>query len=205
MDCPGFERLMDYLDSRMDEASNEIMEAHLAAGCEQCASNRKWYERISAIAVGDETVEPPAWALKRAMKLFDNSRPRERTPRLVARLVASLIFDSRSRPAMAGARLTEAADHQLLYHAEGYNIDLQIASSEGPTGDLTGQILREGEFAFESVAGLPLELECKGETVRSAATNEIGEFSFPALGQGKYDLRIETVEISITIVGLDIL
>ncbi|MCI0490382.1 MAG: zf-HC2 domain-containing protein [Blastocatellia bacterium] len=211
MDCPGFERLIDYLDGLLDAASSEVMAAHLDSGCSECVTGRDWYEMVISIAASDDTVEPPPWVLKRAIRIFENARPQESAPARIRRLVASLIFDSLARPSMAGARLMEPDDHQLLYRAGDYHIDLQLAQarkcihSADASFDLTGQILKESEYAFESVAGLRLALIRDDETVHSTITNEIGGFSFPAVEGGFYEMRIEAGEITITIAALNIL
>ena len=205
MDCLGFERLVDYLDGLLDAASAEAMAAHLASGCPECVAGRDWYERVISITTSDDTIEPPPWVLKRALRIFENAPSQGSAPARVRRLVASLIFDSLARPSMAGARLMKPDDHQLLYRADDYSIDLQVALQGGSRFDLTGQILKEGEYMFESVAGLQLALISKGEAIGSAITNEIGEFSFPAIEGGHYEMRIEAGEITITIAALNIL
>ena len=204
MDCPEFERLIDYLDGLLDAASTEVIAAHLASGCRDCASVRDWYESVISIAASDDTMEPPPWVLKRAIRIFENMRPQASLPARIRQLAASLVFDSLARPSMAGARLMEPDDHQLLYRAGDYHIDLQIAQIADECFDLKGQILKEGEYAFESVADLQLALIRNDETIRST-TNEIGEFSFPSVEGGFYEMCIETGEITITIAALNIL
>jgi hypothetical protein len=118
-------------------------------------------------------------------------------------IIATLVYDSLGRPAVAGARSTEPNDHQLLFSADDYKIDLLMASSDEGT-DMRGQVLRESEFLFESTAGIPLELVAGGKMVYSTNTNEMGEFRIRAIDSGQYDLRIEAGEVSITVVGLTI-
>ena len=190
MKCPNFERLLDYLDGKLaaDEAGRVAL--HLNAGCANCAANQNWYQQTRAIAASDTTVEPPAWVSKRALRIFETQRPR-----LVERLgqaLAALVFDSLSRPALAGARSTETTNRQLLYNAGDYSIDLQIAPSSKAYADLVWQILREGEASFESVANLKLEFSSAGKKPYKVATNHMGEFTISGIEQGIYDLQIET-------------
>lgn len=74
MKCPSFERLIDYLDGHLTLAEAERVRAHLTTRCESCAASRLWYEKVRAVAGGDDSVEPPAWALKRAFRIFDAQR-----------------------------------------------------------------------------------------------------------------------------------
>jgi hypothetical protein len=126
--------------------------------------------------------------------MFEIERGRPRFLERVGQKIASLVFDSLTRPSVVGVRSTETANRQLLYRAGDYSIDLQIAPSDQLQADLTGQVLKEGETAFESVAGLSLSLSQKGEPVRSITTNEMGEFKIKSIQQGEYDLDVETPE-----------
>jgi len=204
MKCPSFERLIDYLDGRFaaDEASR--VTAHIESGCQQCAASREWYEKVRLIAATDDMPEPPPWVLKHALRIFENRRARPRLVERLGRAVAWLVFDSLARPAVAGVRSTETSNRQLLYRAGDYSIDLQVAPSSQSRADLIGQVLREGEAMFGSVADIRLELSRGGEVLLSTAANEMGEFVFKDLGQGEYDLLVETPEGSITVQGLPI-
>lgn len=204
MNCPGFEQLLDYLDGRLAMCAAETVAAHLAAGCGECDGGRVWYQQVRLVAASDDSVEPPPWILKRAIRIFDARGSRTSAVRRATQLVASLLFDSFERPAVAGARSSGVEGRQLLYQAEDYSIDLQVALLDQSRAELTGQILREGELRFESVAGLQLDLIRDGGTILSTVTNDRGEFRVEALDYGSYDLRLDASDASITIVGLPI-
>jgi hypothetical protein len=204
MKCPSFERLMDYLDKRLDRGEAARVSTHLATGCEPCREIRDWYERVRQISAGDESIAPPSWVFKRAVKIFDNQPSRPRLVERIGEAIASLVFDSLARPAIAGVRSTETTNRQLLYRAGDYSIDLQVAPAEHQRADLIGQILKEGEAAFESVAGLRLEITRSSEPIFSTVSDEMGEFKISGLDHGLYDLRIEVDDGSITVPGLQI-
>jgi hypothetical protein len=199
MNCPGFEQLIDYCEALLSDHEAQPIAAHLASGCQQCAADCRWYERVRALAAGDVSVEPPPWVLKRALKLFDRKAARPDLFDRLGRRVASLLFDSLSQSTLPGVRLAESPNRQLLYRAGPYSIDLQIALSEPSNVDLTGQVLRENDSRFESVAGLSLALIRDSETVRSTVTNEVGEFTIEGIERGEYELTIATREAVITI------
>lgn len=201
MHCPAFEQLVDLLDGRLAPAPAAAVEHHVALGCTQCGEDVAWYARVQLVAASDDSVEPPPWVLKRALRIFD-SQPRAAS--LASRVIASLVFDSLRRPALAMSRSIGVEDRQLMYQAEPYSIDLQVASLDQARADLTGQILRKGELMFGSVAGLSLNLAREGCPVLSTVTNDRGEFRVGALDCGSYDLKIEARDVSITIVGLPI-
>jgi hypothetical protein len=203
MTCPGFQHLLDYLDDRLDRAAADVVSAHLALGCSQCDGDREWYQQVKLIASSDDSIEPPPWVLKRAFKLFDTPRVRMSIAGRVGRVVASLVFDSLRQPAIAGARSSGVEGRQLLYRAEDYSVDVQVAPVDQRTAELTGQILREGESMFESVGGLRLDLIEEGRTL-TAVTNERGEFAIGGVDFGSYELRVDVNEATITIVDLPI-
>jgi hypothetical protein len=204
MKCPSFENLIAFAQRRATDELTESIAAHLATGCAKCCADRAWYESVKSITASDTSQDAPQWVLKRALKVFEARAARNTLVERLGRAVASLVFDSLSRPSLAGARAFEAADRQLLYRANDYNIDLQLAAANDCRAELTGQILRDGEFKFESVIGVECNLLCEGRKILSTNTNRFGEFSISGLERGRYDLQIETDELSITIIGLPV-
>ena len=203
MKCPDFEQVIDYLDGKLTPAETERVAAHLASDCANCAETRAWYERLRTVAASDDTVAPPAWVFKQAVRIFDTAR-RPRLAERIGQAIATLVFDSFARPQLAGIRSTETANRQLLYRAGDYSIDLQIAPSTGARGDLIGQVLREGEATFESVANLPLEIARGNQLLHATITDEMGEFKISDVDYGTYDLRIELADGQITIPELPV-
>jgi len=202
MRCPSFERLIDYVDNRLTGEEAARVATHLAAGCTACAENRDWYERLRAVVTSDDSVAPPPWVLKRAVRVFDGQRRRPRISKRIGQAIASLVFDSFAKPALQGVRATEMANRQLLYRAGAYSVDVQIAQSEHSRADLIGQVLKEGESAFESVCGLKLEIALGDKVIFSAVTDDMGEFKVSGIEHGVYELRIELDEGTITVPDL---
>lgn len=203
MTCPAFEQVIDYLDGKLTAVDAGRVAAHLAGDCTACAETRTWYERVREVAASDNTVAPPAWVFKRATRIFDTAR----RPRLTERIgaaVARLVFDSFARPQLAGIRSTETANRQLLYRADDYSIDLQVAPTDEARGDLIGQVLREGEETFVSVANRRLSIARGDEPVYSAVTDERGEFRISNVDYGTYDLHINVADGRIMISELPV-
>jgi len=204
MKCPNFERLIDFLDNQLGRDEAARVSTHLATGCKPCLEARDWYERVRQITASDESIEPPSWVFKRAVRIFENPSSRPRLVERIGQAIASLVFDSLARPAIAGVRSAETTNRQLLYRAGDYSIDLQLAPAEHQRADLIGQILKEGEAAFESVSGLRLEITRGSEPVFSTVSDEMGGFKISGVDYGLYDLRIEVDDGSITVPGLQV-
>src|SRR5262249_44761713 len=111
--------------------------------------------------------------------------------------------DSFAVPQVAGVRSTNTLNRQLLYKAGDFSIDLQVAPAGQSQAEITGQILRQGETAFESVTHLHIRFLGEKQNV-SVTTNAMGEFSLHDIPQGFYDARIETGEGNVEIFGIPI-
>ncbi|MCI0486783.1 MAG: hypothetical protein L0229_09305, partial [Blastocatellia bacterium] len=140
MKCPSFERLIDYLDGHLGALEASRVAAHIESECLRCAANREWYEKVRLLAASDDLPEPPPWVLKRALRIFENRPVRPRLVERLGQMVASLVFDSLARPAIAGVRSTETSNRQLLYRAGDYSIDLQVAQAPRSQANLIGQV-----------------------------------------------------------------
>src|SRR5689334_14749632 len=154
MNCPAFEQLINYLSGDLAETESAAIASHLDSGCPHCAGHRAWFEQVNQITATDDSIEPPAWVVKRDIRIPDAQSSRPKLTERLAQIVAALVFDSFAGMAPAGVRSVAAATRQLLYQADEYGIDLQIAPSSHSGVDLIGQILRKDENAFDSVAGL---------------------------------------------------
>ncbi len=205
MKCPTFERLIDFLDGRLETSAAVEVATHLDSGCGSCSSDRDWYQAVKRIAASDESVEPPSWVFKRALRIFEEAG-RTRTTRVsrAGRLIAALLFDSASQPAMAEARSSGADARQLLYRAGEYSVDMQVMGVDENRLDVTGQILREGEFLFESVGGLSLHLVDAAGGDHLRVTSDRGEFSINGIEPGTYHLRIDVRGSRVTIENLNL-
>ena len=203
MNCPGFERLIDFLDDRLDDAEAARLAAHLSTNCNACDETRNWYLQVKSIAASDDSSAPPSWVVKRAVRIFETAREPRRAAR-VGKAIASLVFDSFARQSLASVRSTATANRQLLYSVGDYTVDLQVASAEHARADLMGQVLMEGEAAFDLVSRLKLDIARGGKVVCSVKTDAMGEFKFAGLKYGVYDLTVELSEVTITIPDLPV-
>jgi len=204
MNCPNFERLIDFVDKRLEERESTRVAAHLATGCGVCSGTTSWYERVRLTADADDSTAPPPWVFKRAVRIFETHRRSQGVIERIGDAIASLIFDSFSRPALVGVRSTETANRQLLYRANDYSIDLQITPPEHSSADLIGQILREGSEGFDSVRGIKLRLERQGQVIALALTDDIGEFKVSGVEHGVYDLVVELSEGKINVPNIPV-
>jgi hypothetical protein len=201
MKCPGFEKLLDYLDGRLPASDASFVESHISAGCRRCEADRDWYQTLKTLTASDESIEPPPWVLKKAVNLFDDVRQKGGLAKRARRIIAALVFDSLAQPATAGVRSSGTEGRQVLYRAGDYSIDIQVSTGD-PGWKMTGQILRNDERRFESVKDLPLTVSKQGRVVRESVTNEMGEFSIEGTSFGRFDVEVSTPDGPIAVEGL---
>ena len=126
--------------------------------------------------------DAPEHVIRRALGVY--RRRAEAQPALLERIVAMLTFDSAaSSPLAMGVRGTAAPARQLLFSAEGRDIDLRIAPGAGSEFELSGQVLGPdlgGTISLEGAGGQ-----------WTTQLNELAEFSFEAVPAGHYTLTLQ--------------
>jgi hypothetical protein len=129
--------------------------------------------------------DAPEAVIQRAIHLFAARAPAPvAAPGLVQRLVATLTFDSAGlAPLAAGLRAESAPTRQLLYAADGRDIDLRIATTDvGRSFVVSGQVLGPDETGVAVLSAPNGEL--------TVAWNELSEFQFDAVGPGSCQLTL---------------
>jgi hypothetical protein len=128
--------------------------------------------------------DAPEHVIQRALRLYRRRRPQAR-PGVLDRIVALLTFDSAAgSPLALGVRSTAAtAARQMLFSAEGRDIDLRIASAGLERGfDVSGQVLGPDLAGVVTLEG--------GGGRWSTELNDLAEFSFGTVPPGHYTLTL---------------
>ena len=143
-------------------------------------SDDEWSALVQrAIAMPDA---PPQW-VHEALDLWRLHRPAQHAQALLQRWVAVLSFDSwAGAPLAAGMRALPSDVRQMLFAAEGCDIDLRIA----PTAEefaLSGQLLGSGAEGSIELTALGHGSEGLG---RSVALGAQSEFRIDGVSRGTY-------------------
>lgn len=147
--------------------------------------------------------DAPEAVIQRSIDLFTARQRVPPTPSLLQRVLAVLDFDSAGLllPSL-GVRGSAASSRQMLFTAEGRDIDLRIVSAEGsPLRDsgrwvIFGQLLgpdREGQ----------VELSC-ADGVRQVALDEMLEFRFDQVPGGSIRLALHLAGLVIELPAVDV-
>jgi hypothetical protein len=193
--CINLEKLVDYLRVKDDAAARQPIANHLATGCQTCIGNQQWLAEVLELTATDQSFDFAEAALQRTIALF---KPSKQESRLKLReIVAQLVFDSFWQPQPVQVRVgTPAFSHsrQLLFRAEGYDIDIRFELAEaGQTDELMGQILPTRGVPH-TLASLAVELWQTDVLRAEAQTNARGIFKFKQVNQGRYTLKLSAPE-----------
>lgn len=189
-----FERLVDLAEGRLPTEEREQLLTQLASN-PQAAAEFAEIERMFDLMRSDDMEDAPSYVVSRAKRLMRQKKAGDvAQPNLIQRLVALLKFDSAQAPAAVGIRSVQSDVRQVLYSAEGYDIDLRVMPT-GDTWSVAGQLLgpsAQGQAMLQGPATVYTDL------------NELSEFSLDGVPAGQYTLTLHLEDVDIDIDSLDI-
>jgi hypothetical protein len=172
------------------EAMIDVIESHKHnAHLDECADCRRqfdeWSQLLSTL-YRPRLQDAPAVLLVRAYGIME-PRPKFRE------VLASMIFDSFTQPAFAGARGTGTA-RQVVLRATEFDIHVKIS---GTPDDLVinGQVMSRGKKEFVNTA--MVHLVRNGARSQSVSLNTFGEFEFTNTPSGILRLQIDLPNITV--------
>ena len=187
-----FEKLINSFEGSLPDTDVEEIAQHLSE-CDKCAAEARKLEDFFAYVKADKTEQVSQATTARLLSIFRAKKPiTERS--FTQRLLARLVFDDWQ---MALNERYAASDfRQLLYRAEGFELDLRLNFFDGKC-QLTGQI-------FPS-CGEPSSVEISSEkTSEKVSLNDYCEFTFSPLNEGIYSIRFSIDETIIEIESISL-
>jgi hypothetical protein len=184
----SLESLIDVAEDRATSEAREAAMLHVAA-CSACHETLSRLQRLVVMMRNDTSQDAPRDLLVSAVNIFS---PRT-SP--VRRILATLIFDSRTAAPAFGMRSVRSVSRQLLYSAEETDLDLRI-TIQNEECRIAGQVIRD-----TCAGGL---VEISGTTGGAEASlSELCEFTLPPIPTGKYALRLRMPDVEIEIPELE--
>jgi hypothetical protein len=166
------ESIIDLLDGRSDNKHAEQ--------CPECRGRVEEWRLLHSRLHGNHLTDAPAAVLRAAYGIL-GARPG------IGQALASMIFDSFSQPAFAGARGTGEARQIVLRTTE---IDIHVRISGKPESrQVTGQVLTRSEGAIPEA--VRVHLLNNGDRVQSSELNPLGEFEFDRVPNGLLSLQVD--------------
>ena len=193
-----FGRLADWLEGRLSADEAGPVQEAVAAADSGTLADIAWLRKFFTATESAVIESPPRELGDALVEIFESHTRDRRTPGLIRRVVAGLVFDSNMQPA-AGLRAVggQQARRQLIYHADAFDLAINLLARDADNDlDVDGQVLpREGgEPELVSV-----QLLRDGNELALTVTDDMGSFAFRRVAPGAYELVLsaESVEVSI--------
>ena len=106
----------DYVRNVVSAEQHREMLTHLQSGCSKCEKLQALLSRLVTICLRETSFELPRYAEQQVKALMGLARTPRRSA--LARLLGSLIYDSRNDPQPAGVRGTHQINRQVMFHAD---------------------------------------------------------------------------------------
>jgi hypothetical protein len=202
MKCPSLTSLLEYVREQLSADERTAVLAHISAGCPACQENQRWLSTVLHLTSEDISFEFPEETIQWAVAQFKAKSAISPSP--LRQFFAQLVFDSLTPRRLADIRSDPAHEgvvsgRQMLFHAEGYDIDLRFEQVEGSElEELIGQILSEKQPPTE-LAPLSAQLLRDDTEIGRVQTNALGIFKFTPVPSGVYSLKIQVPEGEINI------
>ncbi len=179
---------LDHLRGFSAGERKSALESHRRQ-CDACNATADWLSRTLADAAGERNTVVPEHVLHNARAIFalralDQIHVRRG-------LLARLVFDSFTQPALQGVRSEQRLDvRHLLYDAGAYAIDVRLEHERG-TADVSmiGQI-HSTDDSGQHVAHMPVMLTSNEGTIAQAVSNQFGEFTLKYTPQSGLGLQL---------------
>lgn len=187
MTHPEFEMLLAYSNQQLGEDEQMSIKQHLTA-CQECQTLLINLQTLARRLQENEKASPRPELIRRATAAF-----RQFQQRLAERhaAVADLQFDSWDDALLDGVR-GYTFERQLLYHAVGVDVDVQITPDERRLHRVEGQILR-AQTPPELLEGVAISLRSiqDEQPARQTFADYLGRFAFSDLPTGQFLLQID--------------
>lgn len=176
---PSFTTIADWVDGRLDPATASTVEQALAAGDARTTSAVAWLRSFREVSAQLPLEAPPVRVRYYLRRRFDEHarRPPERGA-VARRLLAALVFDSRTEVATAGVRAGDVDSEtvHLAFRSDAGDVLLDLT----PSGE--GMVRIDGQMLWADGRADPFldaVLEVPGQGTQSVAGDDLGLFSFP--------------------------
>jgi hypothetical protein len=132
--------------------------------------------------------DAPEHVIQRAIASWQPRRQATTAAGLVERLLAVLTFDSGATSPLAfGMRSAGVATRQMLFSAQGHDVDLRVSPAGGTQAD---HWLLGGQVLGPEARGVVVLTDVRGQAVAETRLDELGEFRLPAIAAGQYTVTL---------------
>ena len=185
------EEAWDIIEGRASDDQVRFWRDHVQR-CSSCNQQMNDWTKVHSLLKRENLESAPEPSIRMANAIFQPPEVEERPG--IRQIIASLVYDSFSEPALAGAR-GSGAPHQFLLSAMEFDIHVRVWQT-GLECRISGQILsRDKPVNFQ---GSQLHLLHEGKRLGSTEADIFGEFEFVEVPVVPLFLQIELPRLTIT-------
>ena len=199
-----FGEIVDWVEGNLDPDHARRLEKRLAAAAPNHRSDAGWLralDQAKSQVILETAPDVTRHALRSRFRDFHASRERFAGLRIC---LATLQFDSRATPALAGIRSPGllAEPQHLIYNTEVADIAVDV-HRRGPGGrlDVMGQLFPN---TGRSPSAFRVQLARGAESMGVRDTDDLGEFLFPDVLPGDYHMILSTGDLGILVTPVNL-
>jgi hypothetical protein len=201
----AFSQLVDWVEGRLPEKEAQAVEEQVEVADSATLADVAWLRKFVSATEDSALESPPPEVRSTLIARFRAHAGDRRTPGLLKRVVATLTFDDRLRPAVGVRSVgTQGTRRQLVYSADDLDVALNFSlRARDKTFDLNGQVLSHNDAELGSFSVQLLQSETE---LAITATEDLGGFAIESIPPGVYEIVLssERVEVSIKPVDLNV-
>ena len=190
-------RLCDWLEGRLQPAEAHAVESAVT-GDRHLGETVAWLRRFLEFSRHTVLDTAPAETRQALTARFEAWARQRRRVGVVQRLAAVLTFDSRTQSATAGIRSGLAEATHLVFTTQPLALALDVHAL-GEQVEVAGQVL---PCAPEADGIFHIWLTTGGLQAAATTSDDLGEFSLPAVTPGSYELHAEGTQVYVVIASL---
>lgn len=198
----NFERVLDWIEGRFPQDEARAVEKEVETAGEEARREVEWLMAFSNVSEKTVLDTPPPEVRETLSRRFASYAEEQRQPGIFGRIVATLTFDSDTRPAMAGFRSAASqSSRQLVYDAEVAEIALNVRGRGNGHVDVYGQVFPDVD---EDPDAFSVQLLKGTEEIGLTSADELGEFTFERVEPGTYEMVLSAAQIEFLIAPVEI-
>lgn len=176
--------------SAFDQATLAAPEAEHLSSCDACRQRLEQLQKLATTLRIARSSAPPPAIVAQAHSFFQHIQQQPSwLERMVQRLQAQLVWDSRNQLAAQGLRRTVTDGYHLLYSTERIEVELSVQPT--PAGlDLEGELLPAEDDLGLVPALLVLQPADGAGASYETESDADGHFRLSGLPHGRYELLI---------------
>lgn len=202
---PSFAQLLNWLENRLPESEAKVVATQAQTANEATQADVAWLHSFLRVSRQVKLARPPERVRQELQRRFVAQKEEARRPTFFQRVVANLMFDSRTQLVTAGLRAgaNEIAAAQFIYTSDVADVALDVQPRRNDRHlDLSGQVF---PLLGAAVKKFFISLLHNSTEVGFTSTNDLGEFAFPAVPAGEYGLVVSTDQFEVFIPSLSVL